>query len=125
MTDRRPHLPRQATIESYGNGGFRFADMSHRGSLLSLPSGMYAWEPADVTRLSEADFADLFAETDQIDLLLIGTGTEIKPVPEALKGRFRDRLMQSDPMRTGDAIRTYNILLGERRRVAAALFVVA
>jgi len=124
MTDRRAHLPTQAEIGYYGNGGFRFADMSHRGSLLSLPSGMYSWEPADIGRLTEADFADLFRETDPIDLLLVGTGLEIRAIPEPLKWRFRDRQIQSDPMRTGDAIRTYNILLGERRRVAAAFFVV-
>jgi uncharacterized protein len=124
LTDRRAHLPAQAPIESYGNGGFRFAEMSHRGSLISLPSGMYAWAPRDIARLSEADFVDLFLETEQIDLLLIGTGPDIRPIPEALKWRFRDRRIQSDAMRTGDAIRTYNILLGERRRVAGAFFVV-
>ena len=32
-----PHLPRSAPIEAYGKGGFAFADMSHRGSLLCLP----------------------------------------------------------------------------------------
>ena len=124
MTDRRAHFPTQAPIESYGNGGFRFADMSHRGSILSIPSGMYAWAPADITRLAETDFADLFLETEQIDLLLIGTGGEIRPIPEPLKWRLRDRRIQSDAMRTGDAIRTYNILLGERRRVATALLAV-
>ena len=124
MTERRAHLPRQATIESYGNGGFRFEAMSHRGSLLSLPSGMYAWTPVDITRLSEADFADLFLEIEPIDLLLIGTGLDIRPVAEALKWRFRDRRIQSDVMKTGDAVRTYNILLGERRRVAGAVFAV-
>jgi uncharacterized protein len=124
MTDRRAHLPTQAEIGYYGNGGFRFADMSHRGSLLSLPSGMYSWAPADIGRLNEADFGDLLLETDPIDLLLVGTGLEIRPIPEALKMLLRERQIQSDAMRTGDAIRTYNILLGERRRVAAALFVV-
>jgi uncharacterized protein len=124
MTDRRAHLPTQAPIDSYGNGGFRFAGMSHRGSLLSVPSGMYAWSPAEIAHLGEADFADLFLETEQIDLVLVGTGVEIRPIPEALKWRFRDRRIQSDAMRTGDAIRIYNILLGERRRVAAALFAV-
>jgi uncharacterized protein len=122
MTDRRAHLPEQAQVDSYGKGGFRFAGMSHRGSLLSLPSGMYAWAPLDITRLGEADFGDLFAETEAIDLLLVGTGLEIRPIPEALKWRFRDRAIQSDAMRTGDAIRTYNILIGERRRVAGAFF---
>jgi uncharacterized protein len=125
MTDRRAHLPRQTPIEAYGNGGFRFDGLSHRGSLLALPSGMYTWEPADIVRLTEADFADLFLETETIDFLLIGTELEIRPIPEALKWRFRDRKMQSDAMRTGDAIRTYNILLGERRRIAAAFLVVA
>ena len=41
------HLPRSAPIEAYGKGGFAFADMSHRGSLLCLPSGIYGWEPKD------------------------------------------------------------------------------
>ena len=125
MTDRRAHLPSQAQIDSYGNGGFRFAGMSHRGSLLSVPSGMYAWDPLDITCLGEADFADLFLETEQIDLVLVGTGLDIRPIPEPLKWRFRDRHIQSDAMRTGDAIRTYNILLGERRRIASAFYVVA
>jgi len=120
MTDRRAHLPRQAEIAAYGNGGFRFADMSHRGGLMSLPSGMYAWAPGDIARLAEPDFADVFLEGEPIDLLLIGTGLEIRPIPEALKWRLRDRRIQSDVMRTGDAIRIYNILLGERRRVAGA-----
>src|SRR3974390_3228855 len=47
-----PHLPRSAPIDAYGNGGFAFAGMSHRGSLLCLPNGIWAWP---VTRLSEID----------------------------------------------------------------------
>ncbi len=41
-----PHLPRSAPIEAYGKGGFAFADMSHRGSLLCLPEAIWAW-PVD------------------------------------------------------------------------------
>jgi len=43
MTDRsgQRFYPALAPIEAYGNGGFRFAGMSHRGSLLILPSGIY------------------------------------------------------------------------------------
>ncbi|MHB1111361.1 MAG: Mth938-like domain-containing protein, partial [Devosia sp.] len=47
------HYPYQAPIDAYGNGGFRFAGMSHRGSLLCLPTGMRAWnvqQPAELTR---------------------------------------------------------------------------
>jgi hypothetical protein len=38
-----PHLPRSAPIEAYGKGGFVFAEMSHRGSLLCLPEAIWAW----------------------------------------------------------------------------------
>ena len=49
--DGTPHLPGRYAIDAFGAGGFRFGDMSHRGSLLILPSGMWAWpvgEPAAV-----------------------------------------------------------------------------
>ena len=54
---REAHFPGKAPIEAYGNGGFRFADMSHRGSLLCLPSGIHGWEPADPSALKASDFA--------------------------------------------------------------------
>ena len=38
---RKAHFPGRAPIDAYGNGGFRFAGMSHRGSILCLPSGIY------------------------------------------------------------------------------------
>ncbi|MDO9561602.1 MAG: hypothetical protein Q7J60_08285, partial [Bradyrhizobium sp.] len=50
-----PHLPRSAPIEAYGKGGFAFAEMSHRGSLLCLPEAIWAWHvvrPADIDRAS-------------------------------------------------------------------------
>uniref|UniRef100_UPI0019535063 hypothetical protein n=1 Tax=Stenotrophomonas maltophilia TaxID=40324 RepID=UPI0019535063 len=42
---RDAHFPGRAPIDAYGNGGFRFADMSHRGSILCLPSGIHGWAP--------------------------------------------------------------------------------
>ena len=50
MRAPQAHFPRRAPIDAYGNGGFRFADMSHRGSILIVPSGVYAW---DVTRMDD------------------------------------------------------------------------
>ena len=47
-----PHFPRSAPIEAYGRGGFAFADMSHRGSLLCLPDAIWAW---DVIRPEQVD----------------------------------------------------------------------
>ena len=53
---REAHFPGRAPVEAYGNGGFRFADMSHRGSILCLPSGIHGWEPADPVMLGHERF---------------------------------------------------------------------
>ena len=42
-------LPGQHPIDGLGGFGFRFADMSHRGSLLALPSGLRAFAPSRET----------------------------------------------------------------------------
>jgi uncharacterized protein len=119
-----PHLPGRAPIDAYGNGGFRFAGMSHRGSLLCLPSGIWAWPVAAADEVGEAALAPLFAEAGAIEFFLLGTGSEIKPLPDALRWQFRDYRIGVDAMTTGAAVRTYNILLGEDRRVAAGLIAV-
>jgi uncharacterized protein len=121
LETRQAHFPGRAPIEAYGNDGFRFADMSHRGSILCLPSGIYGWEPADRAALTENDFERLFAEASAIEVLLVGTGPSIQPLPKSLKARFRELKISSDPMSTGAAVRTYNVLLAENRAVAAAL----
>jgi uncharacterized protein len=56
-----PHLPQRATIDSYGKGGFSFGGMSHRGSLLCLPSGVWGWDVTRPAHLTEAAFARVFA----------------------------------------------------------------
>ncbi|MCE1236709.1 MAG: MTH938/NDUFAF3 family protein [Hyphomicrobiales bacterium] len=117
-------LPTPAPIESWGAGGFRFADMSHRGSLLCLPSGMAAWDPGVPPVFDETTLAPLFAEAAAIDICLLGTGRTLVPLSESLRWRFRDARISVEAMATGHALRTWNILLGERRRVAAALLAV-
>ena len=119
-----PHLPRSAPIDAYGAGGFRFADMSHRGSLLCLPSGIHGWEPTDATALTVTDFDRLLAEADKVEILLVGMGTELRPLPAALRAALKAAGIASDPMSTGAAVRTYNVLLAEDRAVAAALIAV-
>jgi uncharacterized protein len=119
-----PHLPRSAPIEAYGKGGFAFADMSHRGSLLCLPDAIWGWP---VTRPEEIDRAALervFAAAGGIDTLIIGTGTGVWLPPSDLRQALRAVSVVLDAMQTGPAIRTYNIMIGERRRVAAALIAV-
>lgn len=116
--------PGQASIDAYGDGGFRFAGMSHRGSLLLLPSGIHAWTATGTAKLTVADFAALLAEREKIEFVLLGTGTgQIFP-PLAVRQAFDDAGLGLDAMSTGSAARTYNVLLAEGRKVAAALIAV-
>lgn len=121
---REAHFPGRAPIEAYGNGGFRFADMSHRGSILCLPSGIYGWDVTGGAALTPALFEKVLAETREIEFLLVGTGMEIRPLPADLKAALRAADVSSDPMSTGAAVRTYNVMLAESRAVAAALIAV-
>lgn len=116
--------PQQAAIEAYGNGGFRFAGMSHRGSLLCLPSGLYEWNVAAVNELTPDHFTRIFVEAGRIGFVLLGVGrTLVMPSPDVRKA-FVEANIGLDVMDTGAAARTYNVLLAEGRPLAAALIAV-
>lgn len=115
-------LPGAHAIEGYGAGGFRFGGMSHRGAILALPSGIYAWSAIDPEDITIETLGPVFNEKPGlIEHLLIGTGQEMVPISAALRQRLRAAGIRAEPMQTGAAARTYSILLGEKRRVAAAL----
>ena len=120
----RPHLPRRVPIDGYGKGGFRFGDMSHRGSLLCLPSGVWAWPVTAPNEITEQSLAQVFAEADEIGLFLLGVGNDRWVMPDALFERFHALKINVETSRTGTAVSTYNILLGEGRRVAAGFIAV-
>ncbi len=117
------HYPEQVTVDSYGKGGFGFAGMSHRGSILALPSGIYGWN-IDAVALTADDFAKVMAERERVDLLLIGMGLEMRRPPKPVREALAAAGLMFDAMATGHAVSTYNLLFGERRRVAAALIAV-
>ena len=119
--ERDSHFPGRAPIEAYGGGGFRFAGMSHRGAILALPSGIWAWPPTSFSEIDEASLERIITVRDDIDILLIGTGSEHRPLPEALQHKLRDLGIRFDVMTTSAAASTYNILLAEGRRAAVAL----
>ncbi len=118
------HFPRSAPIDAYGKGGFAFAEMSHRGSLLCLPEAIWAWPVTKANEIDEYTLSRVFAAANGIDSLIIGTGTDVWIAPKHLRESLRAVHVSLDSMRTGPAIRTYNIMIGERRRVAAALIAV-
>src|SRR5581483_948417 len=120
MSAPTARYPGRAPIDAYGNGGFRFAAMSHRGSLLCLPSGIYAWPPTGVGDIEEpGPFAPALAVGPSLGLLLLGTVRR-----HAIRRAFEEARIALEAMDTGAACRTYNVLLAEQRPVGAALLAV-
>src|SRR5207302_9280618 len=98
---RDAHYPGRAPIDAYGNGGFRFAGMSHRGGIIAVPSGIYAWAAPAAGEIDEASLEHVFVEADAIDILLIGTGVRMLPLGQALRQRLRTANIIADAMSTG------------------------
>ncbi len=124
FADVKGFLPGTHALEGYGGGGFQFAGMSHRGSILALPSGIYAWDVSTPDDLTLDAFARVLREAPgSIEHLLIGTGETMLPLFD-LRDALGKAGVRADPMATAAAARTYSILLDEKRRVAAALLAV-
>jgi uncharacterized protein len=89
-----------------------------------LPDAIWAWEVTGPQQIDRYALKRVFAAANDIDTLIVGTGTEVwLPSPD-LRAALREVGVVLDTMQTGPAIRTYNIMIGERRRVAAALIAV-
>lgn len=123
-TTGKAHFPGRAPIDAYGNGGFRFADMSHRGSLIVVPSGMYGWDVRTAQDLRPEDCSKLIEELPRASFLLLGTGLEHALPPEPVRKLFADAGIAIEPMSTGAAARTYNVMLAEGRDFGAAFIAV-
>jgi uncharacterized protein len=98
--------------------------MSHKGSLIVVPSGMYAWTHRDGHALGPEDFSRVWQEAADIEFLLLGTGQAQVWPSAALSKAFAKAGLGLDVMQTGAAVRTYNVLLAEKRAVAAAFVAV-
>ncbi len=120
---REAHFPGRAPIDAYGNGGFRFADMSHKGSIICVPSGIYGIDMISPLPTQE-NMSRVLEEASEIEIFLIGTGVELLRLPEELRILLWEKRISSDTMGTGAAVRTFNVLLAEDRAVAALLFAV-
>lgn len=111
-------------IDAYGGGGFRIAGEKRLGSLLHLPSGLATWSVAAPSEATPAAFAAVLAEAGDIDVLLVGMGPDIAPLPRPSREAFEAAALGVETMSTAAACRTFNVLLAEDRRVAAALIAV-
>ena len=124
MSAAPARYPGRVPIEAYGNGGFRFGGMSHRGSILCLPSGVHAWPVANASELTLANLAAVLAELERPQFLLLGTGRTQAFPALSVRRIFDAKGVGLEIMDTGAAARTYNVLLAEQRPVSAALLAV-
>ncbi len=122
---RAPFAPGSHPIAAHGGGAFAFAGMSHRGSILATPKGISPLEATSVEDLDERALAPLFAETAEapgsVEFLVIGTGARMALASQALRAALGKAGVRFEAMATGPALRVYNVMRAEDRRVAAAL----
>jgi len=120
--DVTPLIPAgRQVIESYGRTGFRVSGVGYEGAILVFPETTLPWE--GIGSFGDLDAAHLAAvmERGGVEILLVGCGRRMLPLAGALRARLREAGIVADAMDTGAACRTYNVLLAEDRRVAAAL----
>ncbi|MDX2094892.1 MAG: Mth938-like domain-containing protein [Alphaproteobacteria bacterium] len=118
MQDIMPQLGAQVQlVRSYGATGFRIGQDSYESHVLVLPTRTLSWSG----ELSLAALLPLLEATPMPEIFLIGTGARHEMLAPELRRALKERGVGVDSMDTGAACRTFNILLGEERRVAAAL----
>jgi uncharacterized protein len=117
----QPSQDRQI-LQAYGKRGFRVSDMQWAGAIIVFPTRTVNWNVNSLTDLTLDVFTPIGEASDPpIELLLIGTGQRMALLPSKLQAGLRAMGFGIDIMDTGAACRTYNVLIGEERRVAAAL----
>jgi len=118
--DVTPLVPKdRQVIDSYSAEGFRVSGIVHKGAILVLPRATLPWPVAAMADISLESLEPIFGAEPRV--LLLGCGSRMTLVPPSLRHALRQREIVVDAMDTGAACRTYNVLLAEDRRVAAAL----
>ena len=111
-------------IQSYGNGKFQISDKEYDHSVLVFPNQIIPWSPIDTNNLIVDDFKKVLTVEPIVELLLLGCGQTTWFLPLPLRDELKEIGLVLEPMDTGAACRTFNVLLGEDRRIAAALMLV-
>lgn len=123
--DITPAVPEgRMMIDSYGPGRFQIRGEVHAGSRIVLPGAIIDWPVERVADLSLESLIEIRKADPPVDILLLGTGSRMELVPSALRKEIRAAGISMDIMDTGAACRTFNVLMVEGRRAAAALIAV-
>lgn len=120
MTDVTPLIPAgRQVVDSYGRNGFHVSGVAYEGAILVTAEATVAWPVGSLAEVTPDSLSTLFGRG--IEILLLGCGPRMVPVSPALRAALKAKGIVVDAMDTGAACRTYNVLLAEERRVAAAL----
>jgi uncharacterized protein len=123
--DITPLIPAgRQVINKYGNGDFVIATVRHTGSVLVCQNQTIPLGIDSLTELTLDILAPLKEAEPSVELLLIGSGKSMGFVEDDIRQGLKSWGISLDVMDTGAAARTYNVLLSEERRVAAALIAV-
>ncbi|MGA7261370.1 MAG: Mth938-like domain-containing protein [Stellaceae bacterium] len=107
-------------IERYAASGFRVSGVIYPGPVLVFPDLTVPWDAASASDVTWGTLAPVI-EHGGVEILLLGLGRSTSAVPAALRTALRAARIALEAMDTGAACRTYNVLVAEDRRVAAAL----
>lgn len=119
--DITPLVPQgRQIVQSYAEGRFRVSGEVYEGPVIVFLDRTVKWDaPSNLDDLTPDHFSELAAS--ELDVILVGCGQSMRSMPFALRQSLKARGITIDFMDTGAACRTYNVLMTEGRRVAAAL----
>jgi len=104
-------------IKGYGVGFFRIGSDIKWGNLFTFNNQVNSWSGLNDTNL-------IVNAHSEIDVLLVGTGVKLSEIPATFRNSIEAAGVGVETMSTPIACRTYNVLLGEGRRIGAALLVI-
>jgi uncharacterized protein len=121
---RTPRFEGQPPIDAYGDGGFRLERQRFEGSIIVTPRGLFPWGVTLIEEASAASLAPIIDAIGEFDFLIVGTGAGTGLLPREARKWLESQAIFPDVMGTSAACRTYNLMLSENRRVAAAIIAV-
>ncbi len=123
--DITPSVPAgRKLIQGYGGNQFRIGGETLRGSVIVFPDRTASWSISAKEEVTIDSLHEVTAAAVDVNILLVGCGRHFGPPPRTLGESLRACNIHMEWMDTGAACRTFNVLLLEDRKVAAALIAV-
>ncbi len=111
-------------IEGYGGGAFRVNGVVREGSLIVFATAIQPWPVSSLAEVTAESLEPVLAAAGEVELLLLGCGPRMGAVPAELRAALKQAQIALEAMDTGAACRTFNVLVAEERRAAAALIAI-